>query len=115
MAMKKVADTRDVRHGAYDPVSKDGLPQPHRSRTERHRTRQSNGARMSEPNRYPDLSQFFPNVCCGRRKALSTRAWVEGKRIKPMAFSIWPASSRPTILSALSWLTMLQPASMHVC
>jgi hypothetical protein len=25
---KTGADFRDVRHGAYDPVSKDGLPQP---------------------------------------------------------------------------------------
>jgi hypothetical protein len=25
---KAGADYRDIRHGAYDPVSKDGLPQP---------------------------------------------------------------------------------------
>jgi len=29
---KTGSDNRDIRHGAYDPVSKDGLPQPHQVR-----------------------------------------------------------------------------------
>jgi hypothetical protein len=39
---KTGTDNRDIRHGAYDPVSKDGLPQPHqvKDRTNPHQAEQ---------------------------------------------------------------------------
>ena len=44
-------DTRDIRAGAYDPVSKDGLPQPDqvKDRTEAHQAAQWGADVRAEP------------------------------------------------------------------
>lgn len=51
--MRKTNDTTDDRRGAYDPVSKDGLPQPHqvRDRTSPHQKEQWGGDVRAEPLR----------------------------------------------------------------
>ena len=46
-----MSDYRDIRHGAYDPVSKDGLPQPYhvKDRTTAHQKDQWGADVRAEP------------------------------------------------------------------
>jgi hypothetical protein len=57
---KTGTENRDIRHGAYDPVSKDGLPQPDqvKDKTDQHQAEQWGADVRAEP--LPGVEPVMP-------------------------------------------------------
>jgi hypothetical protein len=68
MAKKQGVDTRDIRSGAYDPVSREGLPQSDQVRDKTNPHQQEQGGADVRADPLPGTEPVLPDGLLGPRQ-----------------------------------------------